>query len=94
MIEEEALLWSDEGSGKFRLLYEWKLWEGGIEVDAPSGVLISKDDTTLEREVRPLIETRFEIRKQMQNHLPDFVLRLATELDVDEKLQHDALVPF
>jgi hypothetical protein len=87
-IEEESLLWSDGGNGNFRLLYERNRWQGGIEADAPGGPLWW-DDTSLRREVKPLIETKFEIRKRMYAYLPDFALGLAKGLDVNQQIQDD-----
>lgn len=79
---EEALLWDkDITSKEFRLLYEIKRWEGYLEVDAP-GVPWFRIDDTLQREIKPLIETKFEIRKRMYQHLPDFVTALAAHFDV------------
>jgi len=81
--EEEALLWDQDGrSEKFRLLYEVKRWEGCLEVDAPGGPWFRNEDT-LRREVKPLIETKFEIRKRMHENLPDFLASLVKHLDVD-----------
>src|SRR5437016_3578904 len=80
--KEEALLWDEDGTSKeFRLLYEMKRWEGHLEVDAPAGPWFRIEDS-LRREVKPLIETKFEIRKRMYQHLPDFVAALATRFDV------------
>ena len=63
-----------------------------VALDAPGGPLFW-DDATLTREAKPLIETKFEIRKRMYQHLPDFVARLAKHLDVSQKFQLDD-VPF
>ena len=87
--KEEALLWDQDGSSqKFRLLYEVKRWEGYLEVDAPGGPWFRIDDT-LQRESKPLIETKFEIRQRMHQNLPDFVVSFAKQFDVDQKLQWD-----
>lgn len=76
-IEQEALLWDEhQPSGKFRLLYEHNRWDGGVEVDAPGGPFFW-DEKTLERQVKPLIETKFEIRKAMYKHLPEFLSELS-----------------
>ena len=91
-IQEEALVWGEDAGGRFRLLYELNRWQGYVEVDAPGGPLFW-DDATLTREAKPLIETKFEIRKRMYQHLPDFVARLAKHLDVSQKFQLDD-VPF
>src|SRR5262249_19070178 len=67
---EEALLWDlDPRSEKFRLLYEVRRWEGYLEIDAPGGPWFRREDT-LQREVKPLIETKFEIRQRMHVNLP------------------------
>ena len=84
-IREEALVWN-EYKGSFRLLYEISCWSGSVEVDAPGGPLFREDDT-LRREAKPLIETKLEVRMRMYQHLPGFVARLAKHLDVDQVLQ-------
>ena len=90
-IREEALVWSED-KGSFRLLYEVSCWDGSVEVDSPGGPLF-RDDNTLRREAKPLIETKFEVRKRMYQHLPNFVAHLAKHLDVGRKFQLDD-VPF
>jgi hypothetical protein len=89
-IEEEALTWGEDKGGRFRLLYELNRWQGYVEVDAPGGPFFW-DDATLQRETKPLIETKFEVRKRMNQHLPDFVGCLAAHLDIDAKFQY---IPF
>jgi len=83
-IEQEALVWSPDSNGRSRLLYELSRWDGYIEVDSPGGPYFW-DETTLQREAKPLIETKFEIRKRMYQHLPDFVGSLAKHLAVDPR---------
>jgi len=91
--KEEALLWDQDGrSERFRLLYEVKRWEGHLEVDAPGGPWFRNDDT-LQREMKPLIETKFEIRNRMHANLPDFLASLAKHLNVDHTVQWDEEVP-
>jgi len=92
-VQEEAIVWDVDAGGKFRLQYEYSYWEGCIEVDAPGGPLFWEDDT-LKREAKPLIETKFEVRKRMYQHLPGFVASLARHLDVGQKFQLDDDVPF
>jgi hypothetical protein len=83
-IEEEALVWAEQKPGKFRLMYEHSRWDGYVEVDAPGGPYF-RDEETLERDQKPLIETPFEIRKKMYPHLPDFVRALSNNLSVEKR---------
>lgn len=81
-IEEEALVWGEDSSGNVRLLFEQSRWAGYVDIDVPGGPLFWEDDT-LEREAKPLIETKFEIRKRMYQHLPAFIAALAKDFDID-----------
>jgi hypothetical protein len=93
-IQEEALVWGPDKTGKSRLLYEVSHWQGSIDVDAPGGPLFW-DEATLEREAKPLIETRFEIRKRMYvSHFPDFVRAMAKHLQIDQKPSDEGEIPF
>jgi len=93
-IKEEALVWGEHTGGNSRLLFEESRWEGYIDVDVPGGPLFWEDET-LEREAKPLIETKFEIRKRMYQHLPDFVAALARHFDIDAARKDSADdVPF
>src|SRR2546430_448541 len=85
-IEEEALVWGPDSHSKSRLLYEVCQWDGSIDVDVPGGPYFW-DETTLRREAKPLIETKFEIRKRVYQHLPAFVANLATHLDVGQRFR-------
>jgi hypothetical protein len=76
VVEEEALVWDEH-----RLLYERSRWEGCVDVDMPGGPFFW-EESTLERDAKPLIETKFEIRKRMYQHLPDFVSALARHFDI------------
>jgi len=80
-IQQEALVWGPDSQGKSRLLYEVSWWEGSIEADVHGGPYFW-DETTLRRETKPLIETKFEIRKRLYEHLPNFVASLAKHLAV------------
>jgi len=80
-IEEEALVWAPDSNRRSRLLYEVSRWDGYLDVEAPGGPYFW-DDATLLREAKPLIETKFEIRKRMYPQLPDFVANLAKDLNV------------
>jgi hypothetical protein len=77
-IREEALAWSADPKGRFRLMYEITEWDGGIDVDLPGGPYYW-DDATETRESRPLIETKLETRTQMHESLPRFVRELAAK---------------
>jgi|SRR5581483_280639 len=81
-IGEEALAWGPDSSGKFRLLHEVSEWEGSVEVDVPGGPFFW-DESTLRTEAKPLIETKFEVRKRMHSHLPSFVKALGKDLAVE-----------
>jgi hypothetical protein len=81
-ICEEALVLDTDSNGKVRLLHEFRRWEGYVDVDAPGGPYFWDEDT-VERETKPLIETKFEVRKQMYGHLPAFVTALAKHYAID-----------
>jgi hypothetical protein len=83
-VEEEALLWSPDGGGKFRLLYEVSRWDGGWDEGFPGG--LTWDESSLTCETKPLIETKFEVRKRMFVHLASFVTALSNELAVEREL--------
>jgi hypothetical protein len=92
-IGEEALAWDQDAKGKFRLLYEVYRWEGGVEVDMPGGPF-HWDESTEQREAKPLIEMKFDVRKRMyRDHLTDFVKKLTEHLRVDRPPPDDEL-PF
>ena len=80
VIKEEALVWGEQTTGSFRLLFEESRWEGSVDIDVPGGPYFW-DEATLEREAKPLIETKFEIRKRVYSHLPHFVAALASHFD-------------
>ena len=81
-IQEDALVLDEDAHGKVRLLYEDSQWNGYVDVDAPGGPFFWDEDT-LEREVKPLIETKFEIRKRIYGQLPAFVTALAKHYAID-----------
>lgn len=80
-IVEGALVWGPNGSDSFRLLREDSRWDGGVDVDAGGGPYFW-DDSTLRRDAKPLIESKFETRKRLYPRLPDFVAALAKHFDV------------
>jgi|GEM_PF-2222467 len=93
-IGEDALLLDKDANGKVRLLYEASEWEGCVEVDGPGGPFFWNDET-LKREVRPLIETKFEVRKHVYRRLPEFVIALAKHYAIDpSKLVDTDDIPF
>jgi hypothetical protein len=94
-IGEDALRLDKDASGKVRLLYEVCEWEGCVEVDGPGGPFFWNDET-LKRDVRPLIETKFETRKRVYNHhLRSFVIALAKHYAIDpSKLTDPDELPF
>lgn len=92
-IEEEALVWGPDTTGKFRLLHELNTWEGSIEVDMPDGPLYW-DESTLKTERKPLIETKFEIRKRLYSDLARFVKALGEDLAVGPVPFNPEDIPF
>ena len=91
-IEEEALVWAEAKPNKFRLMHELNRWDGYIEVDSPGGPYFW-DEETLKRKAKPLIEAKFEVRKRMHDHLPDFVRALSNQLAIGRSQLQDE-VPF
>lgn len=93
-IKEDALVLDRDSRGSIRLLYEVSQWEGYVNVEAPGGPYFWDEDT-LEREVKPLIETKFEVRKRVYGNLPAFVTALAQHYAVDPwKLSDTNDIPF
>lgn len=94
-IQEDALLLDEDAQGKVRLLYEVSEWEGYVDVDMPGGPYFW-DENTLRRDVKPLIETKFEVRKQVYNQLPAFIASLAKYYAIDPKklTDWDDEIPF
>lgn len=93
-VAEDSLVLGEDGNGKVRLLYETCQWVGQVEVDVPGGPYFW-DESTLERDVKPLIETKFEIRKKAYGRLPEFVIALAKHYAIDPwKLTEADDIPF
>ena len=94
-ICEEALVFGKDANGKVRVLYEFSEWEGSIDVDVPGGPYFW-DDSTHQVEVKPLIETKFEIRKEMYEQLPAFVKALSKHYAISPKKlsEVDTEIPF
>lgn len=99
VVQEESLLWDQDKSGKYRLLYEIKKWEGCIDADAPGGPYFCFE-STLQTDTKPLIESKFEVRKRMYAHLALFLRGLAREVSIepdsafDAQIRADIDVPF
>lgn len=87
-IEEDALVLDKDAHGRVRLFYEVCRWVGQVDVDAPGGPFFW-DENTLEREIKPLIETKFEIRKKVYNRLPGFMTALAKHYAIDPNKLND-----
>jgi hypothetical protein len=95
-IQEEVLAWDQENtSSRFRLLYEVTTWPGHVDIyeyggtpDTPA--FVSKVNAPRERRVKPLIETKFETRRRLHAHLPDFVNGLAKHVGVGGGLKEGA----
>ena len=94
-IREDALVLDEDAHGKVRLLYEVSEWDGYVDVDIPGGPYFWDEDTR-QREVRPLVETKVEVRKQVYNQLPAFVAALVRHYAIDpNKLTvWDDAIPF
>ena len=94
-IEEQALFLAPDSHQKVRLMYEVSRWDGFIDVDMPGGPYFWEADT-LERDIKPLIETKFDIRKKVYSNLPAFVAALAKHcVIVPNKFPDvDAEIPF
>jgi hypothetical protein len=80
-IQEDTLLYGEDEHGKLRLLYEVCQWDGYVDVDTPGGPYFW-DVETLERDLKPLIETKFGVRKQVYSQLPAFIGALAKHYDI------------
>jgi hypothetical protein len=94
-IQEEALVLDEDAHGKARLLYEVSEWEGYVDVDISGGPFFW-DENSLQRHIKPLIETTFEVRKRVYNQLPAFVTALAKHyaIDPNELTDRDDEIPF
>lgn len=94
-IRENALVLGEDAHGKVRLLYEVSEWDGYVDVDMPGGPFFW-DENTLQRDVKPLIETKFEIRKQVYGQLPAFIAALAKRyaIDPNKLADWDDEIPF
>jgi len=89
IVQEESLLWAQDKSGKHRLLYEIKKWDGCVDFDAPGGPYFC-DESTLKIDTKPLIESKFEIRKRMYAHLDVFLRGLARDVSIEPAIAFDA----
>lgn len=94
-IQEEALVLDEDAHGKLRLLYEVSEWDGYVEVDMPGGPFFW-DESTLQQEIKPLIEAKFEVRKRAYSQLPAFVTALSKHYAIDPKklTDWDEEIPF
>lgn len=92
-IQEEALVWEPGTNGKARLLYELNRWDGSVDIDVPGGPYFW-DEATLQREAKPLIEAKFEIRQRLYEYLPDFVVSLGKYLSIGKPRTELDEVPF
>lgn len=94
-IREDALVLDEDAHGNVRLLYEVSEWDGYVDVDVPGGPFFW-DEGTLQRDFKPLIETKFEVRKRAYGQLPAFLTALAKYHAIDpNKLNDlDGEIPF
>jgi len=88
-VFEAALTWGPDATGRNRLLYETSYWNGRYNSQFEFGFW-EVAEASLERESRPLIETKFEIRKEMFTHLPDFVRAMGEAV----RIPHVEDIPF
>jgi hypothetical protein len=88
-IEEEALVWSEHAT-KWRLLYEVVRWEGEVEPDIPGGPFFVNEETA-KRQVKPLIESKLDVRQRMHERLGEFLRALASDIAAREHLPYDAM---
>ena len=65
----------------------------GTSLASDAADYLVRIDDTLQREVRPLIETKFEIRARIHAELPGFLASLAKHLSVDHSAQWNENVP-
>ena len=83
-IHEDCIVWGMDKNQQFRLLFEQKKWDGGIDVDIPTGPYYW-DESTLLSKAWPLVDVGFEDRKLVYKHLPEFVKALAEHLLIDKQ---------
>ena len=83
-IHEDCIVWGPFKNQQFRLLYEHRKWEGGIELDIPGGPY-HWDESTLFAKATPLVDAGFEVRKRLFKHLPEFVRALNEHLLIDRQ---------
>lgn len=94
-VQQESLVLDEDAHGTIRLLYELCEWDGSVEVDVPGGPFFW-DESTLQREVKPLIEAKFEVRKRLFSSLPAFVTALGRHyaIDTGNTTDRDEDIPF
>ena len=83
-IHEDCIVWGMDKNQQFRLLFEQKKWDGGIDVDIPTGPYYW-DESTLFSKARPLVDVGFEDRNRAYMRLPEFVKALAEHLLIDKQ---------
>lgn len=83
-IREDCIVWGLDKNQQFRLLFEQKKWDGGVDVDIPTGPYYW-DETTFFSKAWPLVDVGFEDRKRAYMHLPEFVKALAEYLLINKQ---------
>lgn len=81
-IREKSLLWGKDANGRTRLLYEDRVCTGYFDVDTNAGPYFPDWGNTLGIEVKPLIECKFEVRKEAHGHLAEFLTGLKDSVHV------------
>jgi hypothetical protein len=83
-VTETFLVWGPDANGRNRLLHEVVKCEGFFNREPANGATGIFPDPQLEffREVRPLLECKFEVRKAMYEHLPAFVTKIGEALTI------------
>jgi hypothetical protein len=81
IIVEEALIWGPDGKGRNRLIFESAKYEGYFDVDVP-GTYFPDRESIFEKDSRPLIECKFEVRKSRYEDLPRFIERLGEAMAI------------
>ena len=81
-IREKSILWDKDANGRARLLYEERLAPGYFDVDTTGGPYFPDWGNTLNVEVKPLIECKFEVRKEAHPYLASFLVGLTDSVHV------------
>ena len=81
-IREKSILWDKDAGGRTRILYEERLAPGYFDVDTSGGPYFPDWDNLISVEVKPLIECKFEVRKEAHPFLASFLIGLKDSVHV------------